>query len=444
MQPHASLEAPVHPPWGVQPVPARAGTLWAQRGLAASPLTRLKPPCRDPLVVCSIRPPDGVISGTVYTDGSGVHTRRSDTSRAGWGICSADTSGRITSAAHGPLPLFSQAVGSAEIYAAAAALRMAMPPLELVTDYQRFHDGWHLGYGAYTGDASRCGEAWRLFWAAAQDFGLSHISVRKVPAHLPFAAVAEGRITFQDWVGNGRADLEAKKVAALHPSNAQVVHEVAQLCHAQSLLCTYMAHLNSAMFKKGWHAHWHAEYGADDGNGGEARAAATAAGSITEQGTDAQSSSVQSHCQSRGTATTAAGHENRELISDMAASGDAATAAPSEIFQGTTATAAASAATAAAPSGSASATADDAALHSSHVLYATEAFLFCARCGRYCARTTRRSGALLSECRGAPLTRNGILVRDRLMRGIEPVRPLRNTGRPAAPLFQRPAGSGTQ
>ena len=72
-------------------------------------------------------------------------------------------------------------------------------------------------------------------------------------------------------------------------------------------------------------------------------------------------------------------------------------------------------------------------LHSSHVIFRTESFLFCARCGAYSRKTIRSSSALLSECQGAPPTLHKLRVRDQLMRGIEPTRPVTHTGREAIP-----------
>ena len=403
----------------VAAVPATAGTLWAQRGLAASPLTTLALPLKEAQVICSVRPRDGILSGVIYTDGSGIHTHRAETARAGWGVSTVDPmSGRVTGAAHGPLPLFSQTVGNAEIFAATIALRMAAPPVQIVTDYQHFHDGWEQGFGSYTGDGSKCGAAWTLFWAAAGDFGLTHISVRKVPAHMPFPAVTEGRISYCDWVGNRRADLEAKRGAALHPCNQEHVQSANRLKQHQRQLCLYLAQLNLHSLRKGWPKFWHGEFQPEGHTPGAmvVDAAATAADTAGEQGASIPAMT------------------SSELISE-AASGDAATAAPLEFLQG-------AAATAAGPQVllRASATAEGPGFHCTHVIYRTVSFWFCARCGAYCAQTTRRSTAFIAVCRGAPLTKHGLLVRDRLMRGIEPVRPLRHTGVAATPLLS-PAGS---
>ena len=70
----------------------------------------------------------GYFSGTVYTDGSGIHGgghRR--TLRVGWGVVSIDTHGDVVSRICGPLGE-EQEVGVAEIWAAVFAIRHATPP----------------------------------------------------------------------------------------------------------------------------------------------------------------------------------------------------------------------------------------------------------------------------------------------------------------------------
>ena len=245
------------------PVPDGVGTLWAQRALACSPVQRCKlaPAMKETKVVCTLRPADGLLTDSVYTDGSGINVQRSEIARAGWGLSSVcAATARVTGAMRGPLPLFTQSVGNAEIFAAAMALRMAVPPIELVSDYQHFIDGWEQGSGAYTHDGARCGEAWMLFWAAAEDFGLQHITVRKVAAHLPFSAVREGRVSLQDWTGNRRADLEAKRGAALHPHNSSQVKAAGDPRYSQMEVGRYIVLLNHYIHSKGWHRHWHDEH----------------------------------------------------------------------------------------------------------------------------------------------------------------------------------------
>ena len=281
---------------------------------------------------------------------------RRDTARAGWGLCTVHpVTGQVTGAAHGPLTLFSQAVGNAEIYAAAAALRMACPPVEIVTDYQHLLDGWELGIGAYTRDGARCGEAWRLFWAAADDFGLSHIRVRKVQAHLPYRAVTEGRISYGDWVGNKRADEEAKKGASLHPGNQSAVDAANDLARRQAAIGQFMLQLNQVITDKGWHRHWHGE----DANG---ESIVAPAGSQDEagEGSAAPAAVPQSIAGGRKVGSAAPAAAPRELISGL---GPAAPAAEPELAnQGLTIV-------------------QNAFVHASHTAYCTDNFVFCIRCG---------------------------------------------------------------
>ena len=115
--------------------------LWLGRGIyptAASPM-KLSPACRRLSVLWHLQPPQGVLCGTLYTDGSALHTDVRAAIRAGWGIsvmCD-DASPMITGAAYGALPLFTQASVCAEIFAAAIALSLACPPVVIATSPTR-------------------------------------------------------------------------------------------------------------------------------------------------------------------------------------------------------------------------------------------------------------------------------------------------------------------
>ena len=440
------------PAWLV-PVPDGVGTLWAQRALAFSPVQRcrLAPAMKEAKVVCAMRPADGLLTGSVCTDGSGVYMQRNETARAGWGLSSVcAATARVTGAVHGPLPLFTQSVGNAEIYAAAMALRMAVPPIELASDYQHFIDGWEQGSGAYTQDGSRCGEAWMLFWAAAEDFGLQHITVRKVAAHLPFSAVREGRVSLQDWTGNHRADLEAKRGAALHPHNSSQVKAADDLKYAQMEVGRYIALLNHYIHSKGWHRHWHDEHlqperhasseprlGADASGGDSLRSNEPCLGADASGGDSLRSNDPRVHCH-LVVADAAAGLYRavpRDGVADAARPrmADAVTfesrGRSNMGFQDPQCPAVG------VVGADALAASPEIRFHGSHVVFRTEGFYFCARCGSYCGTTTRRGSALLTECLGAPPTLHRLRVRDRLMKGVEPTRPLRHTGCVASPLL---------
>ena len=84
----------------------------------------------------------------------------------------------VVACAHGPLPLFTQSSGCAEIFVAATAITLAFPPIDIVTDYKQLVEGWQQGLGAYAHPGAKSGEAWEHFWRVAADFGLEHIRIR--------------------------------------------------------------------------------------------------------------------------------------------------------------------------------------------------------------------------------------------------------------------------
>ena len=136
------------------------------------------------------------------------------------------TGSQIDGAAYGRLPTFTQTAGSP--YNLCCLL--SQPPVIIATDYEQLVTGWELGPGTFTQASSRGGEAWKLFWDYAEEYGRDNVQVRKVAAHKAFRAVAEGQISFRDWCGNKKADELAKCGAKLHPCNsAQVQAEVQQI-----------------------------------------------------------------------------------------------------------------------------------------------------------------------------------------------------------------------
>ena len=219
--------------------------LWLGRGICASAISpmMLQPACRLFQAVWAREPPDGVLQHTIYTDGSAIHADMPAACRAVWGSAMIGPADTVVACAHGPLPLFTQSSGCAEIFAA-TAIALSCPPIELVTDYEQLVEGWQQGLGAYTHPGAKSGEAWKHFWRIAADFGLDHIRVRKVPAHKPFLAVSQGLITFVDWLGNRKADEMAKLGVNGHQSNKALVREERARTAKQGLVGNYLAWLN--------------------------------------------------------------------------------------------------------------------------------------------------------------------------------------------------------
>ena len=171
--------------------------------------------------------------------------------------------GTVVGSAHGPLPLFTQSSGCAEVFAATIAIRLAYPPIEIITDYEQLVDGWHQGLGAFTHSGAKGGEAWKWFWKAAEDFGIANVSIRKVPAHFPLLAVSQGRITFADWLGNRKADEMAKKGVDEHPSNLKAVQEEQMRICKQELIGKYLAWVNVRLQENDVFRAWHADITSD-------------------------------------------------------------------------------------------------------------------------------------------------------------------------------------
>lgn len=56
------------------------------------------------------------------------------------------------------------------------AIQLAGEAIEIVTHYELLVEGWQHGPNSYTGTGAHFGEAWKLFWAWAVDFGLPNIT----------------------------------------------------------------------------------------------------------------------------------------------------------------------------------------------------------------------------------------------------------------------------
>ena len=245
----------------VRPLPGSVqdDRLWLGRSLLPSVLqsARIKQPLQKDDVCWEILPPAGFLTGTIYTDGSAIHGNFRSARRGGWGLSMiADESSRISGAAYGPLPTFTQTAGCAELYAALMALRLSTPPIVIATDYELLLLGWETGPGSYTQPQSKSAEAWKLFWAYVEEYGRDNITIRKVAAHKSFAAVQEGQISFRDWCGNRKADEMAKKGAALHPCNSQLVQQELQQIQQQRQQILFIGWLNARMLATGASAVW--------------------------------------------------------------------------------------------------------------------------------------------------------------------------------------------
>ena len=115
----------------------------------------------------------------------------------------------------------------AELRAAIDALRHCAPPVVIHTDKQQLVDGWNAGQRWSCASTRDGADLWRTFWARNNDVGPG-INIVKVKAHVPFARVQQGAMTFQNWCGNSLADSGAKAGCAVATKVAPVA-----ACHTQ-------------------------------------------------------------------------------------------------------------------------------------------------------------------------------------------------------------------
>ena len=153
-------------------------------------------------------PADGALAGgEAYTDGAlkGTIPRAR---RAGWAFVVTPTSsapwGKF-GACDEPYPT----VLRAELRALLEILRHTAGDITVYVDNDQVVQGVQRGRKWCTSSRRDGADLWRSIWTILEE--LPSVRVVKVKAHLTFAHVVQGRIQFAQWVGNGAADLCAKK-----------------------------------------------------------------------------------------------------------------------------------------------------------------------------------------------------------------------------------------
>ena len=156
---------------------------------------------------------DHIAHGKAYTDGAckGVFRR---TKRAGWGfIVRCSPMGGQWSMFGTCLDAYASALRS-ELWAVAALLQRTIPPLCIFTDNAEVVDGFKCG-ALYCCRANKRGaDLWRRIWFLAGEMGGAKegslcedvLTIKKVKGHLKEADVRAGKISFDDWEGNKKAD----------------------------------------------------------------------------------------------------------------------------------------------------------------------------------------------------------------------------------------------
>ena len=149
-----------------------------------------------------------VVSGVAYTDGAlkGTVPRAR---RGGWAFVVDDG----TSPMWGKFGTCHEAYATVlrtELRALSEILRITVGPATIYVDNSQVVDGVANGRKWCCSPKRDGADIWRQIWDRLDDLhGI--VSVQKVKAHMSYQKVLDGRISWSDWVGNGVADMWAKR-----------------------------------------------------------------------------------------------------------------------------------------------------------------------------------------------------------------------------------------
>ena len=199
---------------------AARGELFA-RGLLPHP-GALLPPAKAEAGICWFnRPPGGLLTGALFTDGS-VSGVTLGAPRAGWAVVRCDPAGELISAAFGAVPLMEapgQTIADAEDYAVAMLGVLALPPFVAHVDRQQTVDDALGSRAAATSASHPRAHLWVRFSAAfEQDV---EARVVKTKGHATAADVAAAKSTAAQMCGNDHADRFARLGVQQHGPDAE-------------------------------------------------------------------------------------------------------------------------------------------------------------------------------------------------------------------------------
>ena len=162
------------------------------------------------------KPPSGLLTGMIFSDGSAFWPGLPGLSRAGWALVQVDRLGNVLHAAYGPVPFKlgpRQTAKDGEDFAVHMLTFLGIGPFELFLDCQSTLDILRKGPGAGVDASSSKGHLWGPFWGA---FEASDLSAHKTLAHATAADVEAGKSTWWERKANQSADTYAKAGATMH------------------------------------------------------------------------------------------------------------------------------------------------------------------------------------------------------------------------------------
>ena len=199
-------------------------------------------------VLWHTRPPDGLLEGHIFTDGSSLGSGA--LRRAGWAVVAVDDAGNLKAAAYGAVPsdvLPGQSARDGEDYAAAMAGQFTLDPLTLYIDCEGTIATVNGPKPKALGAQGPRAHVWnRLLF--------SHDEVRavKVKGHATERDVEAGRTSHLCKKGNDLADTFAKKEADTHKPAFRVAKTVVASASLAKQAARWAAEAHVLLRFRGW------------------------------------------------------------------------------------------------------------------------------------------------------------------------------------------------
>ena len=233
---------------GAQATVGSSRAFWC-RALAPDNLWQVPEPANDPVIHWAI-PGNGVVTGHVCGDGSGMYGHHDRLRRCGWSFCQIDSSGTVLACAYGPLPGWEQDTPLAELWGFLQCLNHALPPVTYHTDCTFVSDGFAKGPEHTAGGGHMYAHVWRQVWKKVDDLGRENVDCTWIKGHSTWNDVLEGVIT--QWLreGNRAADDSAKLGASLHPDISEHVKRFTFRCQTVIIAAKFIARINAHVMKE--------------------------------------------------------------------------------------------------------------------------------------------------------------------------------------------------
>ena len=181
------------------------------RGVPRRPQCPAPPPPMEQWV--GKPPADGATAtGVAYTDGA-LRGTVPKARRGGWAFV-VDNGAEPIWGKYGSCSDVYLTVLRTELRALVEVLRITTGPITIFVDNAQVVDGIPKGREWCCSHKRDGADLWRQIWDRLEELE-GVVSVQKVKAHLSYGDVVEGRTTWSKWVGNGVADLWAKRGSAV-------------------------------------------------------------------------------------------------------------------------------------------------------------------------------------------------------------------------------------